>query len=258
MEEPGYNIIDESDLKYVVQNKEKLEIPKDCPEGWACLLRSCWNPDYKQRPTMEQVLETLVGLKRDSKSLILTVGDEDTLFVSPRKKVKSAERDDVKDSADVANKEIEEGYQRPGKQEERPLPFHCVADTTSVPPGDRILIAELNLSLYVRKGKMRPWHLKVWRHHVFESIPLPTQTGGYFFKGKLRDESGVPIYFICFERTFEKCRDRFDMITNSGKDRPLYMQYVTVLEQDEGYGGPENGESEYKLKIDEHSEIWWA
>ncbi|XP_038058364.1 uncharacterized protein LOC119729727 [Patiria miniata] len=130
------------------------------------------------------------------------------------------------------------------------------ASETYVSPGDRVMIDCLSIGII--RGQR---YLKAWRHYLFkiEDSPQTTEDGtSYYFYGKLRDESGLPIYFIYYQKDYEICLKHFEMIAASTDKKPLYMWYVNVLDQDEGYGGPGRGSSVYKLQFNEHSRICWA
>ncbi|XP_022100482.1 uncharacterized protein LOC110984521 [Acanthaster planci] len=116
-------------------------------------------------------------------------------------------------------------------------------------PRIHLMIANISLN-----DNIRLWHLKVWTDHLYMETPQRTRNRKYYFYGKLRDESGLVIYFMYFG-TFLKSMEHLSMMEESTEYKPLYMWHVKVQEQDKEYRGLARGESEFKLLIDEHSKI---
>uniref|UniRef100_A0A8C1S1H4 Sterile alpha motif and leucine zipper containing kinase AZK n=1 Tax=Cyprinus carpio TaxID=7962 RepID=A0A8C1S1H4_CYPCA len=50
----------------VVEKSERLTIPSSCPDSFACLMRSCWLTDPKDRPLFKHILSTLESMWSDS------------------------------------------------------------------------------------------------------------------------------------------------------------------------------------------------
>ena len=63
---------------HVCRNNLRLEIPDDCPEDLAKLMKQCWEEDRKRRPDIDGILsivskprDTLVDAKRDKEGTLL-------------------------------------------------------------------------------------------------------------------------------------------------------------------------------------------
>ncbi|XP_016319652.1 mitogen-activated protein kinase kinase kinase 20 [Sinocyclocheilus anshuiensis] len=50
----------------VVEKSERLTIPSSCPASFACLMRSCWVTEPKDRPLFKHILSTLESMWNDS------------------------------------------------------------------------------------------------------------------------------------------------------------------------------------------------
>uniref|UniRef100_A0A8C1AW25 Mitogen-activated protein kinase kinase kinase 20 n=1 Tax=Cyprinus carpio carpio TaxID=630221 RepID=A0A8C1AW25_CYPCA len=50
----------------VVEKNERLTIPSSCPASFACLMRSCWVTEPKDRPLFKHILSTLESMWSDS------------------------------------------------------------------------------------------------------------------------------------------------------------------------------------------------
>ncbi|XP_048048754.1 mitogen-activated protein kinase kinase kinase 20 isoform X3 [Megalobrama amblycephala] len=50
----------------VVEKNERLTIPSCCPASFACLMRSCWVTEPKDRPVFKDILSTLESMWNDS------------------------------------------------------------------------------------------------------------------------------------------------------------------------------------------------
>ncbi|XP_052004111.1 mitogen-activated protein kinase kinase kinase 20-like isoform X2 [Xyrauchen texanus] len=50
----------------VVEKNERLTIPSCCPASFACLMRSCWVTEPKDRPIFKQILSTLESMWNDT------------------------------------------------------------------------------------------------------------------------------------------------------------------------------------------------
>ncbi|XP_016131766.1 mitogen-activated protein kinase kinase kinase 20 [Sinocyclocheilus grahami] len=50
----------------VVEKSERLTIPSSCPASFACLMRSCWGTEPKDRPLFKHILSTLESMWNDS------------------------------------------------------------------------------------------------------------------------------------------------------------------------------------------------
>ncbi|XP_016150243.1 mitogen-activated protein kinase kinase kinase MLT-like [Sinocyclocheilus grahami] len=50
----------------VVEKSERLTIPSSCPASFACLMRSCWLTEPKDRPLFKHILSTLESMWSDS------------------------------------------------------------------------------------------------------------------------------------------------------------------------------------------------
>uniref|UniRef100_A0A673FVQ7 Sterile alpha motif and leucine zipper containing kinase AZK n=1 Tax=Sinocyclocheilus rhinocerous TaxID=307959 RepID=A0A673FVQ7_9TELE len=50
----------------VVEKSERLTIPSSCPASFACLMRSCWLTEPKDRPLFKHILSTLESMWNDS------------------------------------------------------------------------------------------------------------------------------------------------------------------------------------------------
>ncbi|KAM4626517.1 mitogen-activated protein kinase kinase kinase 20 isoform 1-T1 [Discoglossus pictus] len=51
----------------VVEKNERLTIPSSCPRSFAELMRQCWEPDAKKRPSFKQIISNLETMSNDSK-----------------------------------------------------------------------------------------------------------------------------------------------------------------------------------------------
>ncbi|XP_073701134.1 mitogen-activated protein kinase kinase kinase 20 [Garra rufa] len=50
----------------VVEKHERLTIPSSCPASFACLMRSCWVTEPKDRPLFKHILSTLESMWKDT------------------------------------------------------------------------------------------------------------------------------------------------------------------------------------------------
>lgn len=50
----------------VVEKHERLTIPSSCPASFACLMRSCWATEPKERPLFKHILSTLESMWSDT------------------------------------------------------------------------------------------------------------------------------------------------------------------------------------------------
>uniref|UniRef100_A0A671Q0U3 Sterile alpha motif and leucine zipper containing kinase AZK n=1 Tax=Sinocyclocheilus anshuiensis TaxID=1608454 RepID=A0A671Q0U3_9TELE len=50
----------------VVEKSERLTLPSSCPASFACLMRSCWLTEPKDRPLFKHILSTLESMWNDS------------------------------------------------------------------------------------------------------------------------------------------------------------------------------------------------